>query len=122
MMDNIDPTKDPMNGWQKKFNNDPYMAMASSEYNDQPASKIFNKLSKYIIGVNKMAQEIEMTRPVIVIHMPQESGKEMQQTCFWLGTEWQEKAAPEPLEDDVMIKQLKATKVFVHKFEGFQMS
>ena len=122
MMDNIDPTKDPMNGWEKKFNNDPYLAMSSSEYNDQPASKMFKKLFKYITGVNKMAKEVEMTRPVIVTHLPKESGKERQITCFWLGSEWQGKTAPQPLEDDVRIMKSKPLKVFVRKFEGFPMS
>ena len=52
-----------MNGWEKKYDG-PFAAMSSATFEDSPNNEMFMKLFKYIVGVNKAAAEIEMTRPV----------------------------------------------------------
>jgi hypothetical protein len=46
-----------------QFNNNPFLAMSSSDWEKTPSSKMFKTLYKYIIGLNEDSKEIEMTRP-----------------------------------------------------------
>ena len=46
-----------------QFNNNPFLAMSSSDWEKTPSSKMFKTLYKYIIGLNEDNKEIEMTRP-----------------------------------------------------------
>jgi len=128
---NVIPSADPMNGWQQKYDNDPLKAMSSSAWKNQASSKMFMKLFKYISGANSMAEEVKMTTPVptkhtsIKVNVLLEPQKEEQQMCFWLGTPWQNKKAPQPLGKDAVtteVVQGKGIKVFVRKFGGFAMS
>ena len=99
-MNNIDPSADGMNGWQEKFDNDPFKAMSSKLWKKQPSSKMFMKLFRYIAGANMMGEEVKMTIPVPTKHTPEFNDLEEQVMCFWLGTPWQNKPAPKPLAKD----------------------
>ena len=112
-MEDIDPTADPMNNWEEEFGNNPYEAMASDKWKEQTSSKMFMKLFKYIAGVNKDFVEIEMTTPVTTVHDPNSPTNEKQEMCFWLGTMYQTKPAPEPMMSDVMIKEKPTTQYYV---------
>jgi len=119
------PSEDAMNGWQERYNNNPMRAMSSKDWKKQASSKMFMKLFKFISGVNTMGEEIEMTTPVPVKHIPTGDDKEDMKMCFWLGKEWEDKDAPEPLSKDAAttkIYQGKGMKVYVHKYGGFAMS
>ena len=48
-------------------------------------------LSRYILGVNTDATEIEMTRPVLTSVVATENNLVDQEMCFWLGTPWENK-------------------------------
>ena len=48
-------------------------------------------LSRYILGVNTAATEIEMTRPVLTSVVATENNLVDQEMCFWLGTPWENK-------------------------------
>ena len=48
-------------------------------------------LSRYILGVNSEATEIEMTRPVLTSVVATENNLVDQEMCFWLGTPWENK-------------------------------
>ena len=48
-------------------------------------------LSRYILGVNQAATEIEMTRPVLTSVVATENNLVDQEMCFWLGTPWENK-------------------------------
>ena len=48
-------------------------------------------LSRYILGVNQDATEIEMTRPVLTSVLATENNLVDQEMCFWLGTPWENK-------------------------------
>jgi len=121
----IIPSADVMNGWQKKYDNNPMRAMSSRGWKKQASSKMFMKLFKYISGANSMGEEIEMTTPVPTKHTPKGEDKEDQQMCFWLGSEWQNKPAPEALGKDAAstkVVQGQGLKVYVRRFGGFAMS
>jgi len=124
-MKDVVPSADAMNGWQERYNNDPLRAMSSKEWKKQASSKQFMKLFKFISGVNTMGEEIEMTTPVPVMHVPTGDDIEDMKMCFWLGSEWQNKDAPQPLGKDAAttkIREGKGMKVYVHRFGGFAMS
>ena len=53
-----------------------------------------------------MGEEIEMTTPVPVKHIPTGDDKEDMKMCFWLGKEWENKDAPEPLSKDAATTQI----------------
>ena len=99
-----------MNGWQEKYDNDPFKAMSSSGWKKQASSKMFMKLFAYISGANTMGQEVKMTTPVPVKHVPKGYDLEDMVMCFWLGSPWQDKPAPQPLP-----KHAKTTEIFEGK-------
>merc|ERR1712168_162979 len=85
----------------------------------KPQNKMFMKLFRYISGVNKERQEIEMTVPVLSTMTPME-GKMKKQMCFYLTKEAQ-KNPPQPEDPDVKIDQNKEMVVFVKQFGGYAM-
>jgi len=132
-MTEVVPSKDPMNGWQQKFNNNPLAAMAASKNAKKedraPRNKMFMRLFKYILGVNSEGQEIDMTTPVPTTHFARLSQDgdvvedlEDQEMCFWLGQEWQDKPAPQPIKEDVYVTEKQKLTVYVHRFGGFAFS
>lgn len=100
-MKDVVPSADAMNGWQERYDNDPLRAMSSKDWKKQASSKQFMKLFKFISGVNTMGEEIKMTSPVLVKHIPTGNDIENMKMCFWLGKEWENKDAPKPLGKDV---------------------
>merc|ERR1711974_126086 len=90
-------------------------------WKDRPQSKMFMKLFRYIAGVNKDSQEIEMTVPVwskMVVN--QEGGKITKDMCFYITKEFQSNP-PEPVDPEVKIVKSKERIVFVKQFGGYAM-
>ena len=82
------------------------MAMSSSAWEDTEMSEMFKKLYKYIVGVNEDAEEIEMTRPVTTKMTPQKRSRVYdEEMCFWLGSDFDRKTPPKPLDRKVSIKE-----------------
>ena len=59
----LSSSEDPYKDWRQIYDNDALQAM-NDKNNKAPSSKMFMKLFRYIAGVNKESQEIEMTVPV----------------------------------------------------------
>merc|ERR1719336_717007 len=72
------------------------------------------KLFRYISGVNKERQEIEMTVPVLTKMTPSD-GKMTKDMCFYLTKEFQ-KNPPEPEDPTVRIFENKPMTLFVKQF------
>merc|ERR1712203_230693 len=90
-------------------------------WKNRPQSKMFMKLFRYIAGVNKESQEIEMTVPVwskMVVN--EEDGKITKDMCFYITEEFQSNP-PEPTDPDVKILKSKERVVFVKQFGGYAM-
>jgi len=122
---NVVPSADPLNNWREEFNNNIFSAMSAKKYKKQASSKQFFKLFKYISGANSMGEEIPMTTPAIVKHIPTGKDLEDMKMCFWLGTEWETKEAPQPIGKDAASTEVyagKGMKVYVRQFGGFAMS
>jgi len=119
----VDPIKDPMNDWQDNFNNNPFLAMSSSDWKDLPMNKMFKSLYKYIIGLNEGNVEIPMTRPVINKMDPQRRTRKYdEEMCFWLGQEYDRKEPPRPLDRKLDIKELDEMTFYVREYGGFSLS
>merc|ERR1712045_782378 len=95
------------------------MMTNKKSWNKKPENQMFMKLFRYISGVNKERQEIEMTVPVLSTMTPME-GKMKKQMCFYLTKEAQ-KNPPQPEDPDVKIDQNKEMVVFVKQFGGYAM-
>jgi len=124
-MDDVNPSMDPMNGWQKKYNNNPYKAMSErkNKSKDRPSNNMFMRMFKYIQGVNKDFKEIDMTIPVPTTHIPTSNGMENQQMCFWLGSQYRDEEPPQPVPgQNVVIKKQKGFEVYVREFGGWALS
>jgi len=80
---------------------------------------MFMKLFRYISGVNKERQEIEMTVPVLTKMTPSD-GKMTKDMCFYLTKEFQ-KNPPEPEDPTVRIFENKPMTLFVKQFGGYAM-
>ena len=65
------------------------------------------------IGVNSDAEEIDMTSPVTMKRSRLVLNREKQEMCFWSGSEWENRQLPEPIKDNVVIKEREAMEVFV---------
>jgi len=89
-------------------------------WKDKPESKMFMKLFRYIAGVNKQQQEVEMTVPVISKMQPLEDGQMYKEMCFYITKEFQENP-PEPVDEEVKIKKSNERIVFVKQFGGYAM-
>ena len=115
-MKDIDWAQDPMNGWQQKYFNIPYLAMMMGGWRDRPQSKMFMKLFRYIDGANAGNTKIPMTAPVTTDHFslsPLSSNLENQGMCFWLGAKYALEDAPVPTADDVIVNQVQERRVYV---------
>merc|ERR1711942_283885 len=95
------------------------MMTNKKSWKKKPENQMFMKLFRYISGVNKERQEIEMTVPVLSTMTPME-GKMKKQMCFYLTKEAQ-KNPPQPEDPDVKIDQNKEMVVFVKQFGGYAM-
>merc|ERR1712241_332531 len=90
-------------------------------WKERPQSKMFMRLFRYIAGVNKESQEIEMTVPVWskkVVN--KEDGKITKDMCFYITKEFQSNP-PEPTDPEVKILKSKERIVFVKQFGGYAM-
>merc|ERR1711872_652950 len=95
------------------------MMTNKKSWKKKPGNQMFMKLFRYISGVNKERQEIDMTVPVLSKMTPME-GKMKKQMCFYLTKEAQ-KNPPQPEDPDVKIEQNKEMVVFVKQFGGYAM-
>merc|ERR1712029_536626 len=90
-------------------------------WKERPQSKMFMRLFRYIAGVNKESQEIEMTVPVwskMVVN--KEDGKITKDMCFYITKEFQSNP-PEPTDPEVKILKSKERIVLVKQFGGYAM-
>merc|ERR1712244_77664 len=90
-------------------------------WKERPQSKMFMRLFRYIAGVNKESQEIEMTVQVwSKMVVSQEDGKTTKDMCFYITKEFQSNP-PEPVDPEVKIVKSKERIVFVKQFGGYAM-
>jgi len=105
-------------------NVNPLTLMNSKRYKKTPEHIMFMSLFKYISGVNKDSEEIEMTRPVSTLHSAYKAGgeQETQEMCFYIPSKHQENP-PQPLDKSpVYIRNRPTMKVYVRQFGGFIMT
>ena len=113
--DVMDLDEDPYKNWERKYQNG-HEAMHEVEEEQKALSSkdtMFKRLFKYIIGVNKDAEEIEMTRPVTTKRTELALNREKHEMCFWTGSQWEDRTLPDPIKDNVYIQEREAMKVFV---------
>merc|ERR1712055_197277 len=94
--------------------------MSSKSWKDKPENKMFMKLFRYISGVNKQSEEIEMTVPVLTRMKLLEGNMINKQMCFYLNKEHQTNP-PTPVDPEVTIETNKELVVYVHTFGGYAM-
>jgi len=143
---NIDTARDPFDGLDKMS---PWTLMASKRWRNHHTSHMFKELFKYISGVNKNQESVEMTSPVTTCHNVTKEDPlgnfEDQTMCFYLPSKYQENhkhsdeddavetkvrtrrhdssAAPEPMDNGLVYLQSRpAMYVFVRRFGGFPIS
>merc|ERR1712198_220108 len=87
---------------------------------ESSSSWSLEKVLRYIAGVNKQQQEVEMTVPVISKMQPLEDGQMYKEMCFYITKEFQENP-PEPADEEVKIKKSNERIVFVKQFGGYAM-
>jgi len=134
----VDTAADPLAGLEKM---NPFDVMTSRRYQKTPKSQMFMELFRYIQGVNKNQEEIEMTRPVLLFHNVTKETTignfEDQQMCFYLPSKYQDNhqhpeqkesrhapvTPPEPLDNaKVYLYTRPAMQVFVRRFGGFALT
>ena len=108
--------------------------MSKKSWKKKPSSKMFMKLfrfvspeiliffslsifSRYISGVNKQSEEIEMTVPVLTRMKLLENNMINKQMCFYLNKKHQENP-PTPIDKDVAIIKNEEMTAYVHTFGG----
>jgi len=118
----------------------PLTVMSSKRWKRHHTSQMFMELFKYISGVNKNQEEMEMTSPVVTTHYivkeDTDGNYEDQEMCFYLPSQYQEKhehevresrheqmTAPPPLDNNkVYLKTKPAMYVFARRFGGFPLT
>ena len=91
--------------------------MTDSNWDKEPSNRMFMKLFRYIAGVNKIYEEIDMTTPVLVTLQKIDNKMMFQRMCFYIPSKFQENP-PQPLEMGVSIEKFKEMTVYVQKFGG----
>eukprot|EP00088_Acartia_fossae_P002214 TRINITY_DN10879_c0_g1_i1.p1 TRINITY_DN10879_c0_g1~~TRINITY_DN10879_c0_g1_i1.p1 ORF type:complete len:361 (+),score=116.59 TRINITY_DN10879_c0_g1_i1:36-1118(+) len=119
----VDNAEDPLAGLK---NMNPFIMMSSKRWKKTPQSVMFMQLFKYISGVNKEGQEVEMTRPVSTHHAVKEQREggdlEVQEMCFYIPQEHQANP-PQPLDTSpVYIHTRPNMRVYVRRFGGYLMA
>ncbi|XP_023325404.1 uncharacterized protein LOC111699075 [Eurytemora carolleeae] len=119
----VDNSEDPLAGSE---NMNPFEVMKSKQWKKAPTSLMFIELFKYISGVNKEGQEIEMTIPAPTHHSikkKQVGGDvEVQEMCFYITSEFQANP-PQPLDNSpVFIFERPAMKLYARQFGGFPLT
>merc|ERR1712130_631073 len=94
--------------------------MVNSDWKKRPSSEMFMKLFRYISGVNKDQEEIEMTVPVLTRMKILKNNMINKHMCFYLDQKHQENP-PQPLDKTVTIEENKKFGVYVHQFGGYAM-
>jgi len=131
----VDTAADPLAGLDDM---NPFEIMGSKRYQRRHESQMFMELFRYISGVNKEQEEIEMTRPVAVFHNITEEtpigNYEDLCMCFYLPSKYQSdhqherssrhvaETPPEPLGDSVYLYTAPAHHVFVRRFGGYALT
>merc|ERR1712222_9439 len=87
---------------------------------NQPQSKMFFKLFRYISGVNKEQEEVAMTAPVLTSMKLLEGNQITKEMCFYIEKKHQANP-PTPVDPDVKIETNKEFTVYVHTFGGYAM-
>merc|ERR1711950_141091 len=95
--------------------------MSGKGWKNKPENKMFMKLFRYISGVNKEQEEVEMTVPVLSRMKLLTDGMVNKQMCFYLNKKHQANP-PTPTDPAVKIEQNKEFTVYVHNFGGYAMS
>merc|ERR1712215_641753 len=95
--------------------------MSGKGWKNKPENKMFMKLFRYISGVNKEQEEVEMTVPVLSRMKMLADGMVNKQMCFYLNKKHQANP-PTPTDPAVKIEANKEFTVYVHKFGGYAMS
>merc|ERR1712107_147408 len=90
-------------------------------WKNKPENKMFMKLFRYISGVNKEQEEVEMTVPVLSRMKMLDDGMVNKQMCFYLNKKHRANP-PTPTDPAVKIEQNKEFTVYVHRFGGYAMS
>merc|ERR1711874_101519 len=94
--------------------------MSGKGWKNKPENKMFMKLFRYISGVNKEQEEVEMTVPVLTRMRLLADGMVNKQMCFYLNKKHQANP-PTPTDPAVKIEQNKEFTVYVHTFGGYAM-
>merc|ERR1712055_178991 len=94
--------------------------MSGKAWKNKPENKMFMKLFRYISGVNKEQEEVEMTVPVLSRMKMLDDGMVNKQMCFYLNKKHQANP-PTPTDPAVKIEQNKEFTVYVHRFGGYAM-
>jgi len=117
---------DPFKGWRKEFNNDGNKA-TSDNPNIGTANIMFNRLFRYILGVNTELVTIPITVPIVQKRTP-EQGKPgpsqfwKHEQCFWAGSDYSSKELPGVLDDKTYIVKTDPFSAYVSRFGGFALA
>merc|ERR1712037_793855 len=63
-----------------------------------------------------------MTRPVLTSVLATENNLVDQEMCFWLGTPWENKEAPQPIDKSVTIQEKPSMIFYASTFNGQMLS
>merc|ERR1719327_1726421 len=98
---NVDTARDPFDGLEKMS---PWTLMATKRWRNHHTSHMFMELFKYISGVNKDQESVEMTSPVTTHHNVTKEDPlgnfEDQTMCFYLPSKYQENHKHSNVEDE----------------------
>lgn len=91
------------------------LAATSTNLDSQGRDGSFMKLFRYISGANESSQKIEMTTPVFMERLNEESAVQM---GFVMPKEIAEKGVPKPTGEKVEVRKRKAGRFAVIRFSG----
>jgi len=110
----ISSSEDPYKGWKETYDGNALAAMGANK--QAPSSQMFQKLFRYIVGVNSESKNIEMTAPVTNKIEELNGGSSYKdEMCFWLGSEHDRTQPPQPNDDDVTIQKRPSMEFFCQK-------
>lgn len=113
--------EDPFMDWTDRYDNNGHKALTQNS-DMEAANRQFNRLFRYMVGVNSEHQTIPMTKPVTDLRTVDKEGYTNHELCFWTGSLYATKPLPIPSDNSTYIVERESFMAFVKKFGGYSLS
>jgi len=115
---------DTLADWQTKYDGDAYEVLSSDAWRSYHFKRMYDRVFRYVIGVNAEFKEIGQNWPIYVTHELHQGSDvmETQTLCMWLGHGFDDTPPPTPADAFVFVLEKEPHQKIARTFDGFALS